>query len=84
MCRRRQRGSNGRKRAKPTVSAAATRPGGLAPEVNPLIDYLAGGAWSLGAVKSGFAPAAYLAARPEVAESGMTPLEHWARNAQAR
>jgi hypothetical protein len=60
----------------------SAKSGGLAPDANPLIDYLAGGAWGHGAENAGFAPAAYLAAHPEIAESGMTPLEHWARTVQ--
>lgn len=47
--------------------------------VDPLSDYLAGGAWSGAEPIRGFHPAAYLAAHPELADQGLTPLEHWAR-----
>lgn len=57
--------------------------GSTLPEgVNPLVDYLTGGAWVVCASR-GFAPAAYLAANPDLAHGDLTPLEHWARRSQA-
>jgi hypothetical protein len=56
---------------------------GLEPGVNPLIDYLAGGAWAVSEARPGFPTAAYLAAEPQLVRTGLTPLEHWARQ-QAR
>ena len=50
---------------------------------NPLTDYLTGGAWAISAGAPGFAPAAYLATNPELVESDLTPLEHWARRSQS-
>lgn len=47
-------------------------------EVNPLVDYLTGGGWLVEEARPGFSSAAYLASQPELAESGLTPLEHWA------
>ena len=47
--------------------------------VNPLVDYLTGGAWQVEEPRPGFSSAAYLASHPELAEGGLTPLEHWAR-----
>jgi hypothetical protein len=58
---------------------AAVRGDALAGGVNPLVDYLTGGAWSVSEARPGFATAAYIAARPEAAAAGRTPLEHWAR-----
>lgn len=55
--------------------------GGLPPDVNPLQDYLQGGAWAVAESRPGFPSAAYLARQPELARSGITPLEHWARRA---
>lgn len=52
----------------------AARGASLAEDANPLIDYLAGGAWTIGG-------AAYLAANPEMAQGELTPLEYWARRA---
>lgn len=52
---------------------------GLSPQVNPLLDYLEGGAWRVGEARPGFPTAAYLAATPSLAAEGLTPLEHWAR-----
>ncbi|MFT4934704.1 MAG: hypothetical protein ACI9LT_001389 [Pseudoalteromonas distincta] len=49
--------------------------------VNPLVDYLTGGAWAVSAASPGFAAAAYLAANPDLAQGDLTPLEHWARRA---
>ncbi|MGA0608262.1 hypothetical protein ACO2Q0_19895 [Phenylobacterium sp. VNQ135] len=60
----------------------AVRGGGLAPGSNPLVDYLQGGAWAVAEARPGFPTAAYLASRPELAREGLTPLEHWARQAQ--
>lgn len=56
----------------------AVRGLGLSPQVNPLIDYLEGGAWRVGEARPGFPTAAYLAATPSLAAEGLTPLEHWA------
>ncbi len=61
---------------------AATR--GLEPGANPLVDYLAGGAWSVGEARPGFPTAAYLAAEPQLVRAGLTPLEHWARQSAPR
>ena len=51
----------------------------LPPGVNLLVDYLQGGAWSIGEPWPGKTTIAFLAAASELALSGMTPLEHWAR-----
>jgi len=51
----------------------------LPPGVNPLVDYLQGGAWTVAESRPGFPTAAYLAATPELVRQGLTPLEHWAR-----
>lgn len=59
----------------------AIRGEALSGEANPLVDYLQGGAWSVGEPRPGFATTAYLASRPELAREGLTPLEHWARQA---
>jgi hypothetical protein len=61
-----------------TAHYVALRGLGLSPQVNPLIDYLEGGAWRVGEARPGFPNAAYLAATPSLAADGMTPLEHWA------
>jgi hypothetical protein len=53
----------------------ADRPAGL----DPLTDYLRGGAWAVAEPNPGFHAFAYLAAHPELADQGLTPLEHWAR-----
>ena len=53
----------------------------LDPAVNPLVDYLQGGAWALAEARPGFPTAAYLADSPELVARGLTPLEHWARQA---
>ena len=50
-------------------------------EANPLVDYLTGGAWEIDEASPGFSSAAYLASHPELACGGLTPLEHWARQA---
>ena len=55
----------------------AARPPGL----NPLVDYLQGGAWEISEARAGFPTAAYIAARPDLVRAGVTPLEHWARRA---
>jgi hypothetical protein len=52
---------------------------GLPPGVNPLVDYLTGGAWAVSEARPGFPTAAYLAAEPQLVRAGLTPLEHWAR-----
>jgi len=57
------------------------RGAGLAPGVNPLVDYLRGGAWAVADARPGFPTAAYLASRPDLVRAGLTPLEHWARRA---
>jgi len=46
---------------------------------DPLSDYLLEGAWAIAEPRSGFHAFAYLAAHPELADLGLTPLEHWAR-----
>ena len=58
---------------------AATRGDLRSPHIDPLSDYLAGGAWTTGQPRPGFYGSAYLAAHPEIAAEGVTPLEHWAR-----
>ena len=55
------------------------RPAGL----NLLIDYLLGGAWKARDFGPGSSAAVYLARRPELARTGVTPLEHWARQGRA-
>lgn len=62
-----------------TAHYVALRGLGLSPQVNPLLDYLEGGAWKVGEARPGFPTAAYLAATPSLAAEGLTPLEHWAR-----
>jgi len=57
----------------------AARGEALDAAVNPLVDYLQGGAWAVAEARPGFPTAAYLAATPELVEQGMTPLDHWAR-----
>jgi hypothetical protein len=59
----------------------AARGAALDPAVNPLVDYLRGGAWAVAEARPGFPTAAYLAQSPELVGQGMTPLEHWARKA---
>lgn len=49
--------------------------------VNPLVDYLQGGAWLVGEPRPGFPALAYLTDVPDLVRSGLTPLEHWARRA---
>ena len=49
--------------------------------VNPLVDYLSGGAWLVGEPRPGFPALAYLTEVPELVRAGLTPLEHWARRA---
>lgn len=60
----------------------AQRGADLPPGVNPLVDYLQGGAWAVAEARPGFPSAAYLASRPDLAREGLTPLEHWARQAR--
>lgn len=50
-------------------------------KVNPLIDYLEGGAWLVGEPHPGFPALAYLTDAPNLVRAGLTPLEHWARRA---
>jgi len=49
--------------------------------LNPLVDYLSGGAWLVGEPRPGFPALAYLTEVPELVRAGLTPLEHWARRA---
>jgi hypothetical protein len=56
------------------AARGADRPTGL----DPLSDYLRGGAWAVAEPRAGFHALAYLVSHPELAESGLTPLEHWA------
>ncbi len=58
---------------------AALRGGDLPPGANLLVDYLQGGAWSIGEPWPGKTTLSYLAAASDLAAKGMTPLEHWAR-----
>ena len=46
--------------------------------LDPLSDYLAGGAWIYPPPQHEAAASAFAAAFPEVAAMGLTPLEHWA------
>ncbi len=48
-------------------------------DLDPLTDYLRGGAWLVAEPNRDFHAFAYLAAHPELADLGLTPLEHWAR-----
>lgn len=48
-------------------------------DLNPLLDYLDGGAWAVAESRDGLPTAAYIAAHPDLAAQGLTPLEHWAR-----
>lgn len=50
-------------------------------ELDPLTDYLQGGAWSAAAATDGAHPVAFFTAHPELAVRGITPLEHWAEQA---
>lgn len=56
----------------------ALRGDGLAGR-NPLLDYLEGGAWAIAEPWPGKAELGFLSAVTEFAQSGVTPLEHWAR-----
>ena len=58
---------------------AAQRGGDLPPGANLLVDYLQGGAWSIGEPWPGKTTIAFLSAASDLALTGMTPLEHWAR-----
>lgn len=60
------------------------RGGAIPTGENPLVDYLQGGAWAVGELREGYPTAAYLASRPDLMRAGVTPLEHWARQGQAR
>ncbi|MFI4951357.1 MAG: hypothetical protein ACHP7A_10025, partial [Caulobacterales bacterium] len=62
----------------------AARGAGRDSAVNPLVDYLQGGAWVLAEAQPGFPTAAYLAQSPELVGQGMTPLEHWVRKQPPR
>lgn len=64
-----------------TAAHREARGGALAASVNPLVDYLQGGAWAVDSAGPGLITSAYLAAHPEIAALGLTPLEHWARQA---
>lgn len=46
--------------------------------LDPLTDYLRGGAWSAATPADGMHPVAFFAAHPDLAGQGVTPLEHWA------
>ncbi len=60
----------------------ASARGDLRPaHIDPLSDYLAGGAWTIGQPRPGFHTTAYLVAHPEIAEQAIAPLEHWAHRA---
>ena len=63
----------------------ARRRGAALPSgANPLVDYLQVGAWRVAEPAPGFATLAYVAAHPELARQGVTPLAHWARAAAER
>lgn len=49
--------------------------------LDPLTDYLRGGAWSAAVPADGMHPVAFFLAHPELAGEGVTPLEHWAAQA---
>lgn len=51
--------------------------------LDPLSDYLAGGAWMINADTLEASAARFAAAFPEAAAQGLTPLEHWAMTAQS-
>lgn len=51
---------------------------------NLLVDYLQGGAWSIGEPWPGKTTPAFLTAASDLAAKGMTPLEHWARQGDAQ
>ena len=61
-----------------SVVYAQTAGEARAKNLDPLSDYLAGGAWKVGELAAGLHLSAYLVAHPELALSGLTPLEHWA------
>lgn len=61
----------------------AMRGGDLAGR-NPLIDYLQGGAWAVAEPWPGKADLGYLPAAAEFGASGLTPLEHWARQSSGQ
>lgn len=56
----------------------ARRGGELPAGLDPLTDYLWGGAWVMGEAKDGLHTSAYLVAHPGLAAEGLTPLEYWA------
>lgn len=59
--------------------AAHVAKGGPSGEgLDPLTDYLWGGAWRVGESAPGLHTSAYLVAHPELAATGQTPLGHWA------
>ena len=60
-----------------------TRGAGRLPHLDPLSDYLSGGAWSSSEPQAGLNRIGYLAAHADLAALGVTPLEYWARQAQA-
>ncbi len=62
----------------------AARGGAIPTGVNPLVDYLTGGAWALAEGQDGQAATAFIARRPDLAQAGVTPLEHLARRARSR
>jgi hypothetical protein len=62
------------------VTAYAATRGPAAPVgVNPLVDYLQGGAWAVGETNPSLPTGGYIAAEPVQAGRGVTPLEHAAR-----
>lgn len=57
---------------------AEARGAARATSVDPLTDYLHGGAWSAATPAEGVHPIAFFAAHPDLAATAVTPLEHWA------
>ena len=51
--------------------------------LDPLSDYLAGGAWTSPGASPELSPLAFVIVHPEAAARGLTPLEHWASLGQA-
>lgn len=60
-----------------------TRGAGRPAHLDPLSDYLSGGAWTSAEPQPGFSRIGYLAAHADLAAQGVTPLEYWARQGGA-
>ena len=61
------------------VRYAELRGDALPPGADPLLDYLQGGAWAITEPDLGATALSFLGAAIELGASGVTPLEHWAR-----